>query len=46
MRLVSVNVDKSQVFAIINRDGMKINGDVNVKIWLTKEYVIKGLFGI
>ena len=30
----------------INKDGMKINADVNVKNWLTKEYVTKDLFGI
>ena len=35
-----------QVFVIIKKDGMKINADVNVKNWLTKEYVIKDLFGI
>ena len=34
------------VFAIINKDGMKINADVNAKYWLTKKYVIKDLFGI
>ena len=35
-----------QVFVIINKDGMKINADVNAKNWLTKEYVIKDLIGI
>ena len=31
-----------QVFVIINEGGMKINADVNVKNWQTKEYVNKG----
>ena len=31
MKLVNVNVDQMQVFVIINKDGMKINADVNVK---------------
>ena len=35
-----------QVFVIINKDGMKTNVDVNVKNYSTKEYAIKGLFGI
>ena len=35
-----------QVFVIINKDGMKINADVNVKNWSTKEYVMKSLIGI
>ena len=35
-----------QVFVIINNVGIKINDDVNVKNYLTKEYVIKYLFGI
>ena len=35
-----------QVFVIINKDGMKTNADVNVKNSLTKEGVIKDLFGI
>ena len=46
MKNVSVNVDQMQLFAIINNDGIKINGDVNVKNQLIKEYVIKDLFGI
>ena len=29
-----------------NKDGMKINADVNGKNWLRKEYVIKYLIGI
>ena len=38
-----------QVFVTINKDGMKANGikaDANVKNLLTKECVIKDLFGI
>ena len=35
-----------KVFVIIKKDGIKINADVNAKNWLTKEYVIKDLFGI
>ena len=35
-----------QVFVIINKGRIKIAADVNVKNWLTKEYVIKDLFGI
>ena len=35
-----------QVFPIINKDRIMINVDVNAKNWLTKEYVIKDLFGI
>ena len=35
-----------QVFVITNNVGIKINDDVNVKNYLTKEYVIKYLFGI
>ena len=31
MKLVSANVDQMQVFVIINKDGVKINADVNVK---------------
>ena len=34
------------VFVIINKDGIKINANVNVKNWLIKEYVIKDLFRI
>ena len=34
-----------QVFVIINNVGIIINGDESVKNWLTKEYVIKDLFG-
>ena len=46
MKLENVNVDYMQVFVIIKKDGIKINADVNVKNWLTKEGVIKDLFGI
>ena len=35
-----------QVFVIINKDGMKINAYVNAKNGLTKEYMIRDLFGI
>ena len=35
-----------QVFVIINNVRIKINADVNVKNWLTKEYAMKDLFGI
>ena len=42
----SANVDYMQVFVIINKYGMKINADVNVKNWLTKQYVIKNLIVI
>ena len=34
------------MFKIINKDGMKINADVNAKNLLTKEYVIKDLIVI
>ena len=46
MKILSANVDYMQVFVIINKDEIKINADVNVKNWLTKEYVIKDLFRI
>ena len=46
MKLVNVNVDKMQVFIIINNAGLKINIDKNAKNWLTKEYAIKDLFGV
>ena len=35
-----------QVFVIINKVGIMMNADVNAKNWLTKEYLIKDLFGI
>ena len=31
MKLESANVDLMQVFVIINKDGIKINADVNAK---------------
>ena len=34
------------VFVTINNDGMKKNGDVNVKNQLTKEHAIRDLFEI
>ena len=46
MKLESANVDLMQVFVIINKDGIKINADVNAKNWLTKEYVIRNLIQI
>ena len=41
MKLVNVNVGLMQVLVMINKGGIKINADVNVKNWLTKKYVIK-----
>ena len=35
-----------QVFATINKGGLKINAGVNANNWLIKELVIKDLFGI
>ena len=35
-----------QVFVIISNFEIMINADVNVKIWLAKEYVIKDLIAI
>ena len=35
-----------QVPVTINKDGLKTNADVNIKNSLTKECVIKDLFGI
>ena len=35
-----------QMFVIISNVGIMINADANVKNWLTKEFVIKDLFGI
>ena len=32
MKLVKVNVDQMHVFVIINKDGMKVNADVNATI--------------
>ena len=31
VKLVSANIDQMQVFVIINKYGIKINADVNVK---------------
>ena len=46
MKVVHVDVDYMKVFMIINNAGIMINADVNVKNWLTKEYVTTDLFGI
>ena len=35
-----------QMFIIISNVGIMINADVNVKNWLTKEFVLKDFFGI
>ena len=43
MKRVSVNVDLTVVFVIINNVGMMINEGVN---YLIKMYAIKDLFGI
>ena len=31
MKVVNVSVNLNQVFVTINKDGMKVNADVNVK---------------
>ena len=41
MKFVSVNVDKMPVFVTVNSVGIKKNADVNVKNWMTKEYVLR-----
>ena len=46
MQHVSVNVDLTVVFVIINNVGMMINAGVNAKNWLIKAYAVKDLFGI
>ena len=46
MKLINGNVDLMQVFVTISKVGMNINADVNTNNLLTKEYVIKDLFGI
>ena len=46
MKLVSVNVDLTVVFLIINNVGMMINPGENAKNWLIQAYAIKDLFGI
>ena len=35
-----------QMFVTIDKSAIMINAGLNVKNWLTKEYVIKDLFGI
>ena len=45
-KLVNTNVDEMQVFVIMNKVGIMMNADVNAKNLLTKEYVVKDLFGI
>ena len=46
MKCVSVNVDLTVVFVIINNVGMMINAGVNAKKRLIKAYAIKDLFGV
>ena len=46
MNHVSVSVDLTVAFVIINNVGMVINTGVNAKKLLIKAYAIKGLFGI
>ena len=46
MKSVSVNVDLTVAFVIINHVGMMINAGMNAKNWLIKSNVIKNLFGI
>ena len=46
MEPVNVNVDYMQLFVIKNNVGIMINTDMHAKNWLTKEYVIKDIFGI
>ena len=46
MKLVNVNVDQMQVFVMMSNLGIMINVDKNVKNLLTKEDIIKNLFGI
>ena len=43
---INVSVDQMQLFLIINKNGIKINADVNAKNYLIKEHTIKDLFGI
>ena len=40
MKVVKVNLDYMQLFVIIKNVGIRINGDVNVKNWLGKIYVM------
>ena len=44
MKRVSVNVDFTVVFVIINNVGMMINAGVNAENWLIKAYEIKDLY--
>ena len=46
MKFLNANWDFMQVFVIINKDGIRINADVNAKNWLAKECVIKYLLRI
>ena len=46
MKLVNVNVDLMQAFVTISKNGIMTNVNVKAKNWLTKEYMIKDLFGI
>ena len=46
MKRVSVIVDQTQAFVIINNIGMMINIDANVKNLLKKVYAIKDMLGI
>ena len=43
---VSINVDLTVVFVIINNVGMMINAGVDAKNWLIKAYTIKYRLGI
>ena len=46
MKHVSLNVDLTVVFVIINNVGVVINAGVNANNRLIKTYAIKDLFGI
>ena len=46
MKLVSAYVGQIKLFVIVNKDGIKINVDVNAKNHLIKVYAIKDMFGI
>ena len=46
IKLESANVVQMQVLVIINNIETKVNVDINVKNWLTKEHMIMDLFGI
>ena len=45
IKLVNANADQMQVFLITNNVGIMMNADVNVKHWLTNEYLKKDLYG-